>query len=325
MPFSTLVGNDLAKSALARMAEKSNVPSTLLFYGPDGVGKSLFAISLAELLMGPSHATKLASHNHPDLHILRPEGKSSTHPIENIRKLIDEVALPPFEAPVKVFIIHDVHQMLPASSNALLKTFEEPPPDTFFILLTSSIDAVLPTIVSRCRKVPFFPIPQSQIIPFIEQKWKKSSEESRRIAFFSHGSLAKAQLLAEHHSMPLREPLLELLSLRLPEDYPQFTKLAAEIETHCTPDEDNEEEGHPQTDALFEEIIAYFRDLHLLKEGIASDYLYHLDSIDRLKLALSHPIPPLEKIIEQTSRSRLALQRHIRLRAVLENFFLNLV
>ena len=50
-----------------------------------------------------------------------------------------------------------------------------------------------------------------------------------------------------------------------------------------------------------------------------------LDSIDRLKLALSHPIPPLEKVIEQTSKSRLALQRNIRLRAVLENFFLSLV
>ena len=118
MPFSNLIGNDLAKVALTRMAEQRSVPNTLLFYGPDGVGKSLFALALAELLMGPQHAR-----NHPDLHIYLPEGKSATHPIENIRKLIDEVALPPYEAPVKVFIIHDAHQMLPTSSNALLKTF----------------------------------------------------------------------------------------------------------------------------------------------------------------------------------------------------------
>jgi DNA polymerase III subunit delta' len=163
MPFSKIVGNELAKSALKRMVEQKSVPNTLLFYGPDGIGKSLFALGLAELLMGSQHAHKLATLNHPDLHIFRPEGKSAIHTMESVRKLIDEVALPPFEAPVKVFIIHDANQMLPYSSNALLKTFEEPSFHSYFILLTSAIDAMLPTIVSRCRKVPFFPIPQQEI------------------------------------------------------------------------------------------------------------------------------------------------------------------
>src|SRR5580692_991868 len=113
MPFSKLIGNELAKAALLRMVEQKSVPNTLLFYGPDGVGKSLFALALTELLMGPSHTPKLHSSNHPDLHVYVPEGKSATHPVDNIRKLNDEVALPPFEAPVKVFLIHDAHQMLP--------------------------------------------------------------------------------------------------------------------------------------------------------------------------------------------------------------------
>src|SRR5579871_2402997 len=168
MPFCKLIGNELAKTALQYMAEQKSVPNTLLFYGPDGVGKSLFAIALAELLMGKEHAHKLAAHTHPDLHIYLPEGKSAIHTMENMRKLIDEVALPPFEAPVKVFILHDAHQMLPYSSNALLKTFEEPSLHSYFILLTSALDAMLPTIVSRCRKVPFFPIPQTQIASLIQ-------------------------------------------------------------------------------------------------------------------------------------------------------------
>ncbi len=246
--------------------------------------------------------------------------------MENIRKLIDEVALPPYEAPVKVFIIHDAHQMLPYSSNALLKTFEEPSLHSYFILLTSALDAMLPTIVSRCRKVPFFPIPQSQIEALIKEKWQKTPEEARRIAFLSHGSLAKAKALADHHQLPWRKTLLEILSLRMPVDYPQFLKLAAELEESCVSESEEEEETEfvsIHTDAIFEEIVAWYRDLHLLKDGIGPEYLYHLDCMDGLKLACQMPVAPLETILEKVAKGRLALQRSIRLRVVLENFFLS--
>ena len=159
MPFSNLIGNEPAKSLLAKMASSRRVPHALLFAGPPGVGKSSFAKAFAALLMGPSHANKLKSGNHPDLHLLQPEGKSHTHSIDTIRALIDEASLPPFEAPIKLFILSDAEKMLPSASNALLKTLEEPPPHTHFILLTTFADAVLPTILSRCQKISFFPIP----------------------------------------------------------------------------------------------------------------------------------------------------------------------
>lgn len=327
MPFSKLIGNELAHAALLRMAEQHSVPNTLLFYGPDGVGKSLFALALAELLMGPQHAHKLHSGTHPDLHTYTPEGKSSVHTMETIRALNDEVALPPFEAPVKVFIIHDAHQMLPSSSNALLKTLEEPSFHSYFILLTSSLDAMLPTIVSRSRKLPFFPIPQAQMTAFLKEQWGKTPEEARRIAFLSHGSLAKAKLLSEKSQLPWRTQLLEILSLNFPYDYPQFQSLAAELEKNCA--EEASEEGEEGSvialgDAIFEEIAAWHRDLQLLREGISPEYLYHLDSMDRLQLALPQPSVPLERVLEQIAKARLALQRNVKLKNVLEQFFLSL-
>ncbi len=320
MPFSNLIGNELAKAALRRMADQHSVPNTLLFSGPDGVGKSLFAQALAECLMNTSLVNP-----HPDLHIYKPEGKSAIHTMDSIRQLIDEVALPPFQAPVKVFILHDAHQMLPYSSNALLKTLEEPSFHSYFILLTSNPDSMLPTLISRCRKVPFFPISQPLIEILVKQKWQKSPEMARRIAFLSHGSLAKAEQLTSDHQIAWRSPLLEILTLHLPDEYPQFLKLALEIEEHCTSEEDSEEDAHVQTDDLFEEIAAWYRDLQLLKEGIAPEYLYHLDSFERLKTALSRPIPHLEKVLEHMAKCRLALQRNVKLRTVLEHFFMNLV
>lgn len=153
--FSHLTGNPAAKEILTRLVEKNTLPSVLLFHGPSGVGKALFAKAIAEKLMGKTKK------DHPDIHILHPEGKSNHHPIQAIRQLIDDVGMPPFEAPCKVFIIHDAEKMLPSSSNALLKTLEEPPSDTYIFLISSEPDQLLPTIVSRCRKIPFFSIPKT--------------------------------------------------------------------------------------------------------------------------------------------------------------------
>jgi Cdc6-like AAA superfamily ATPase len=122
----------------------------LLFHGPRGIGKSAFALDLARTLL------KSSKEQHPDLHILHPDSESDQHPIATIRQLIAETHLPPFEAPCKVFIIHDVEKMLPTSSNALLKTLEEPPSDTRFILITADPASLLPTILSRCSRVPCF-------------------------------------------------------------------------------------------------------------------------------------------------------------------------
>lgn len=325
MLFSRLIGNESAQAALIRMSQEKKVPNTLLFYGPDGIGKSLFAIALAELLMGRAHAHKLEHLNHPDLHIYRPEGKTAVHTIETIRALIEEASFPPFEAPVKFFLIHDAHQMLPVSSNALLKTLEEPFPDTYFILLTSSLDALLPTIISRSRKVPFFPIPQSQIQTFIQEKWKKSAEEARRLAFLSHGSLSIAHQLTLQNELPYRKQLIDILSLSLPGEYPQLVKLLKQLEESCSQEEEEESVSsfQNQIDFLFQEILMWYRDLHLLKDGIAPEYLYHLDHIDLLKSALTRPLPLLEKVLEHIGIARLAAQRNVRLSTFFEHFFLS--
>ncbi len=325
MPLLNLIGNPQAKRSIEKMVEPQAVPSTLLFYGPEGVGKSAFALDLAEKLMGSNSGPKLRAKSHPDLHILLPEGKSSVHKIESIRKLLDEAALPPYEAGVKVFIIEDAHQMLPSSSNALLKILEEPFSHSYFILLTPSLDSILPTIASRCRKIPFFLIPQTEIEKFVEEEWGKTPQEAKRIAFLSHGSLAKAAQLSTPSELAWKTPLMTLLSLHLPRDYPQMGRVLGELEGLF--DFDQEEEASSslnQIDLLLEEIVMWYRDLHLLKEGIGIEHLYHLDHIEALKLALSQKIPPLELILDQMVTARLGVQRSIHLRTVLEHFFLNL-
>ncbi len=84
-----------------------------------------------------------------------------------MRQLSEEIYLPPYEANWKVFIIHDADRMLSYSANALLKTFEEPPPRTLIILLSRSQASLLPTIVSRCYTLHFQNLPSSLIQNFL--------------------------------------------------------------------------------------------------------------------------------------------------------------
>lgn len=132
---------------LRKLLEKT--PHCLLFEGSKGSRKEEYAETFARLLL------KTEKKDPPDLRILYPEGKGNHHPIHVIKQFIEETNLSPFEANRKVFIIHEADRMLPISSNALLKTLEEPVSEVTIILLSSHAESLLPTVVSRCFRIFF--------------------------------------------------------------------------------------------------------------------------------------------------------------------------
>jgi DNA polymerase-3 subunit delta' len=285
MPFSHILGNEAAKQTLTGLLAQKKLPHALLFAGPDGVGKSVFALETAKALLGEKDHARCANGSHPDLHVLRPEGKAELHTIETIRTLIEEAAFPPFEAPCKVFIFYEADRMLPTSSNALLKTLEEPQTNTYFLLLTSHAGAILPTIASRTRKIPFFPIPDPAIQQHAQTVWSKDPAEAERISLLAGGSFAKAEALAQQQTSQWREQLHAALQTG------ESSKLLATLE-----------ENTPDTDLLLESIFAYHRDRHRAAA----------------KEKMARPSPALEEILERLLIARTALERHTSLRATLE-------
>lgn len=264
MPFSTLIGNPKARNILTRLLANHALPSVLLFYGTDGVGKGLFALEIARFLVDNPKK------DHPDIHILKPDPKSDQHPIATIRALLQEASLPPFEAPCKIFIIHDAEKMLPTSSNALLKTLEEPPPRTRFILLTSQIESLLPTIVSRCCRIPFFPIGDDELATFVTEKCR--TQEGKKIALFAQGSIAYALHRA---SNPKSLPLDELFRAK---SYVELVEKLSKIE------EPPEEATGTEIDHLFEEILYWIREHDPLQLDKA------IPLIAEARMALNHHV-----------------------------------
>ena len=132
------------KKLLQALLKSKKIPQVLLFYGPSGTGKRTFAKAFARELLHYFSPTKersdfkLSRETHPDLRYYPSDPKSLSFPIQKVRELIQDIDLAPFESFCKVFILEDIEKMLASSGNLLLKSLEEPPLDTYVILIASS-------------------------------------------------------------------------------------------------------------------------------------------------------------------------------------------
>jgi DNA polymerase III subunit delta' len=144
----------------------NRIPRTLLFSGMKGIGKSLVALEFFKALN--CHATppdpcdrcssciKANSGNHPDMIKIIPDG--SEIKVGDVRRILNELGLKPFLAKYRVVIIEPAEMLNKSSANILLKSLEEPPNTTIFILISHKPGLLLPTITSRCQEITFNPI-----------------------------------------------------------------------------------------------------------------------------------------------------------------------
>ena len=291
--IEALPGNSKVKKHLCKLLEKT--PHALLFEGPKGVGKEEFAQGFARELL------KTTKKDPPDLRLLYPEGKAHLHPMHSIRQFIDETALPPFEADRKVFIIYEADRMLPSSSNALLKTLEEPLGPVTIILVSSRPDFLLPTITSRCFRVPFSLLTEEEIIAALIPE--KKPAEARKIALLSHGNLDKARSIASKEKDLLPEQMFHVGFRLLRSDLPTAKELP---------------EGANAEEAL-SYLFYFYRDLHLLQSGASPSLLFYQDKAEVLS-RITVSLPSLEVIQKWIEEALLASELNIPLSHTLSKF-----
>ncbi len=363
MDFTHILGNDHIKDYLQRMVDAERIGHSLLFAGPEGVGKSLFALELAKEVIASegdsaSHRHKLNAGNHSDLHIFRPQGKLAMHSIDSLRRLGDQVYMPPTEAAYKVFIIHDADRMLPTSANALLKTFEEPAHHTLIILLASAPQHLLPTIMSRCRKLHFKPIPKNTIAQFLEAERGCEHAEAVHIAGIARGSIGRALRTLDKGGCPIHDALLALLGQGRLNAYSELGEFLNDLDAHCEALKEglNEEisgsitpEGsenftavqreslqkevdgavtlrfREEIEGLLEAVLGWYRDMHLLHRGGDSKLLRHPYVEQSLTQALQRGLLlPLDNVLKVVADARLNIMRSSSVRSCFESMFLRL-
>ncbi len=187
-----------------------------MFCGAQGAGMQDAAMGLACALasstskMGNAKEIDLVHENqHPDIRIFEPQGREG-YLVEQTREIMSQAELAPIMCGWKVYIIHDAHRLTSKTANALLKTIEEPPAHTLFIFIAPAVDAVLPTIASRCQQVPFPALDIEARAKVVQQRIAGSDLDTCKIALHITGSVEGAiEFMASDDRRNLRRFVIE--------------------------------------------------------------------------------------------------------------------
>jgi DNA polymerase-3 subunit delta' len=193
MGFTEILGNSRVKKILRLALQKNRLPNSLLFYGPEGVGKKRLAFALAEAVncerrrddaCGECPAClAIANGRFPDVQEVKPSGQVIR--VEHVREMRQAAYMRPMVGRKRVFIISEADKMNDESANTVLKILEEPPLFSHFILVTDNPYRILPTIKSRCQALQFVPVGRAEIVTALLEKG--CPEDRARIISLSVG------------------------------------------------------------------------------------------------------------------------------------------
>jgi DNA polymerase-3 subunit delta' len=295
-----LIGNQQAKDRLRRMLATGRLPGTLLFAGPDGVGKKLFALELARALnchaprdgfgcgvcavcrrigkfVWPAGDDKDAHEQiiwseHADVGLLMPYKRFLL--AKATRDLDREAQFRPYEGAARVFIIEDAEKLNETAANSLLKTLEEPPATTHIILLTSRPSGLLPTIRSRCQMMRFVPLTIDEIERFLLRKGHAPADAAL-LSRLAAGSLGRALTLSADECREQRGFMLEVLqAFAVGNDRVRLLRAGEEL---------NEAKRKDAYESHLEMLTILARDVWLLSSGASETAVVNSDLLRQLQ------------------------------------------
>ncbi len=310
-----IIGHHQILKQLYHAIASNRVAGAYLFVGVANVGKETVALNFAKSIncrtsdegaCGTCLSCRKADDgNHPDLQIIRPSG--AWIKIDQIRELQKRIIYRPLEGVRKVYILTEAERMNLEAANCLLKTLEEPPADSGLILLTTNLDALLPTIRSRCQIIPFHPLVVSELAGHLMERFDIDQSQALRVAATTGGAVGKAlTLLQDGASFDEEIPEIMIANNRL-----DAFRIA--------------EKWTQQPEAL-DHLVTWYRDLVLLHQGAPTDLLTHVHHVEQLKqLTARYSRLQLQSAIKAIFETKAMLQRNVNATLALEVLALKLL
>lgn len=221
MAWQRIRGHDALVEGFRRAVRRGRLAHAYLFTGPAGVGKRLFAVELAKSLLCENatedelqacdrcpSCVQVEAGTHPDFFPAVRPPEALEFPIELMRELCRGFALKSARGRGKVVLIDDADDLNEESANCFLKTLEEPPPRSVLILIGSTSDRQLPTIVSRCQVIRFAPLPASVVDELVQAQGVEDAALRARLVHLGGGSPGLALELADPALWEFRRELL---------------------------------------------------------------------------------------------------------------------
>ncbi|MFM2160914.1 MAG: hypothetical protein RLZZ383_426 [Pseudomonadota bacterium] len=216
-----IVGHTTLRHALVGALAEGRLHHALLLEGPEGVGRTTVArwlMARANCSAAPgveacgecNACRRIGAGTHPDMHVVTPDGAGIQ--VARIREIVRALGYHRHDASHRFVLIEPAEAMAAPASNALLKTLEEPPPDTHFVLIARHASGLLPTIVSRCQRHRLAPVDDATLATWLQERGVDDIERRVRAAEGAPGrALAlSAETLAETDAV--RDRLLGALA-----------------------------------------------------------------------------------------------------------------
>ncbi len=283
-----IIGHEATIALLRRGVATGRVAHAFLLTGPPAIGKFALASAFAQALncaaeaapCGQCRACRLIAQNrHPDVRVIQIPDDKREISIDQIRTVLHEASLKPYEAPWKVYIVRDAEAMGEEAANCLLKTLEEPPPQVVLVLTAPTPEALLPTVVSRCQPVPMHPLPISQIETALRTQFGCDPQRAGLLARLSGGRVGWAiQAAGDQTVLEGRQRLLDRLAGLSRATRVDRMAFAAEQAQHYGKDMTGRESVH----AVLDLWSTWWRDLLLVKTG-CHDRTVNADRADALE------------------------------------------
>ncbi len=285
MEMTKILGHAETLAVLEKSVSSKRTAHAYLFSGIEGIGKRLVALEFASMLCCPAYAgerahdcgtcEKIKRGAHPDVLIEAPL-KGSIR-IDRIRRLQGFFKYSPIEAPYRVIIIDDAHTVNRAAQNALLKTLEEPPGFGVLILITSKPSSLLPTVLSRLRKIKFGPLARSDVANELFRTRDLPLNQADALAGLASGSLGHAIELLTPKILTSRNILSQFLSKGSEFGLANLLEMSAQLSSDTQNFIDAIEFG-----------MSWIRDLVLLRIGAEAQSIVNIDFIDILEASAQH-------------------------------------
>jgi len=329
-----IIGHQKIIDFLSKGIKAERLAHAYLFVGPSQVGKKTTALEFVKALLcqNPAGVFKpcakcrncvlINQGQHPDVMFIVPgsqnskmEGKDAGEPVKNqeikisqIRELQHQLSLTPFSAPRKVVIIDSAEKMTQEASNCLLKTFEEPPPKSLLILISSNFERLLPTIISRCQMIKFLPVGRKVTEDGLRKAGTKNQPKIMQVVRLASGrpgvaiSLIKTPALFAEYEKSVVD-FKDLLRKDLVEKFKYAQKLS---------------QNAPDAQEILDQWLVWLRDQMLVGAG-AKTLLVLNDS------GASYPLASIFRSIKNVQETqRLLGESSFNARLVLENLMIKL-
>ncbi len=321
--FTDIVGQEQLKEHLQNAIATNKVSHAYIINGERNAGKEFIARVFAMTLQcekgeaepcGECHSCKQAlGNNQPDIIYISHE-KPNTIGVEDIRVQINgDIAIKPYSSPRKIYVINEGEKMTPQAQNALLKTLEEPPEYAVILILTTNVEALLPTVLSRCVVLNMKPVSDRLVKKYLMEQLAVPDYKANICVAFARGNIGKAKMLASSEEFEkVKNEAISLVKNINEMEISEIVKAIRKISEYKFDVND-----------YLDILMAWYRDVLLFKATKDVNSLVFKEDIQQImKMSDRSTYEGIEKIVSALQSAKKRLEANVNFDLTMELLFL---